>query len=156
MKRRARTVLVFLLLLLPISVEAADEHGHRHTTDLFESETYFPDAANLGTGALRIALIPGALLKRAGITIVVRKAPAFQILAQVARGGSGAVALGPDASRDPRDVVEFVFPKDVDLSVAHVVMVTFSTWRVSGVSFDGLSLSIQRPATPPRSPGRDA
>jgi hypothetical protein len=116
--------------------------------ELGEGTVAFPDRDDPGTGTFRFDLAPGALASGRTEAVVLHSflvegtPPSFDMTVAVPLSNRFVIvelSQPPQTERIFRGT--FAMPQDFDPKRRHVVVVTFTKWKVTDVTMDGKKLS---------------
>ncbi len=105
------------------------------------SEIIIPDEQNLGTGAFKTVLEPGAMKKNNPIISTIVNEPVFKLMVSINLAVEEVTVLLGKADKLPpvsREI--FKLPKEFNVSDVQTFDVVFKDWKVKGLELNGNSL----------------
>jgi hypothetical protein len=118
------------------------------TQDLDYLALHIPDSDLLGNGTFTLLLAPGSLENSTPIVASAIHEPAFEITVTIRPASSLVIVhIGHADGSPPRSRAVHRLPKQVDVSRQHRLCVTFSTWHIIRIAFDGIPLPLRVDST---------
>ena len=109
--------------------------------DIEYAEIYIPNENNLGTGQFTTVLKEGALVKNNPIVSMMIKRPIFQISVNInPQTFKIPILLGRADNSEPKDIVNFSLPRNIDKSAKYVLVVEFQEWKICSFKLNDISL----------------